>query len=188
VTTRLTLLLLSSDKRDCLRDPGQVKLISGNKVLVELRPTGYQFGEAGRPRAGGADCTGESDDDWDDWLVIRGDVTDADGRSWSFADPCLTACEAKSLSVWLDAVSRNAADQDAVMFTEPNISFFVDGQDGDQVRMRVRFSYESLPGWLPRDAPGWRTGEYFVALELSTTDLAEAARTWDRERQAFPAR
>jgi hypothetical protein len=90
--------------------------------------------------------------------------------------------------VWLDAVSRDAADQNVAVFTEPNISFFIDGRDEDWVPMRVRFSHESLPGWLPRDVAGWQAGEYFVALEINTADLAGAARAWDRERQAFPAR
>jgi len=172
-----------------LRDPGSVRLVSSTGALVELRPTGYQFSQAGRAEAGGADCTAESYADWDaNWLVIRGDVTAADGRSWSFTDPCLTAWEAERLSAWLDAVSRDAADRDAAVFTEPNVSFFIDGRDRDWVRMRVRFSHESLPGWLPRDVAGWQAGEYFVALEVTTADLAGAARAWDRERQAFPAR
>lgn len=172
-----------------LRDPGSVRLVSSYGTLVELRPTGYQFSMAGRTRAGKADSTAEPYDDWDaNWLVIRGDVRDADGRSWSFTDPCLTTWEAERLSAWLDAVSQDAKDRDAAVFTEPDVSFFIDGRDGDWVRMRVRFSHESLPDWLPREAAGWQAGEYFVALEVSTADLAEAARAWDHERQAFPAR
>jgi hypothetical protein len=54
--------------------------------------------------------------------------------------------------------------------------------------MRVRFSHESPPGWLPRDAASWQAGEYFVALEVTTADLTGAAHAWDRERQAFPPR
>lgn len=166
-----------------------MRLVSSSRALVELRPTGYQFNDAGGTAAQAAARTAGSHADWDaNWLVIRGDVTAADGRSWSFTDPCLTTWEAERLSVWLDAVSRNAADQDAAVFTEPNISFFVDGRDGDWVRMRVRFSHESLPASLPRDVAGWQAGEYFVALEVSMADLAAAARAWDGERQAFPAR
>jgi hypothetical protein len=167
-----------------------VRLVSSSRALVELRPTGYQYSEAGGAAAEPAGRTAEPPGDWDaNWLVIRGDVTAADGRSWSFTDPCLTTWEAEHLSVWLDAVSRDAADQDdAAVFTEPNISFFIDGRDGDRVRMRVRFSHESLPGWLPRNVAGWQAGEYSVALEVTTADLAGAARAWDRERQAFPAR
>ena len=112
----------------------------------------------------------------------------ADGRSWSFTDPCLTTWEAERLSAWLDAVSRDVADRDAAVFTEPNVSFFIDGRERDSVRMRVRFSHESLPGWLPRDIAGWQADEYFVPLEVTTADLAGAARAFDRERRAFPAR
>ena len=166
-----------------------MRLLSSDRALVELCPIGYQFSQAGRTETEGADCTGESYDNWDaNWLVIQGDVRAADGRSWSFTEPCLTTWEAERLSAWLDAVSRDAPDRDAVVFTEPNVSFFIDGRDGDWVRMRMRFSHESLPGWMVRDVPGWQAGEYFVALEVSTTHLAGAARAWDRERQAFPAR
>ena len=158
-----------------------MRLVSADGALAELRPTGYQFLQA--------DNAAESHADWDaNWLVIRGDVRAADGRSWSFTDPCLTTWEAERLSGWLHAVSRGAADQDVAVFTEPNVSFFVDGRDGDRVRMRVRFSHESLPAWFPRDAVGWQAGEYSVALQVSAADLAQAARAWDRERQAFPAR
>jgi hypothetical protein len=141
-----------------LRDPGSVRLVSSDRVLVELRPTGYQLSQPGGPEVEKADCTAESCTEWDEWLVIRGDVRTADGRSWSFTDPCLTTSEAERLSVWLDEVSQDAADRDAAVFTEPNISFFIDGRDGDRVRMRVRFSYESLPAWLPRDVAGWLAG------------------------------
>jgi hypothetical protein len=172
-----------------LRDPGPVRLVSSSRALVELRPAGYQFSDAGGTAAEAAAPTAGSHADWDaNWLVIRGDVTAADGRSWSFADPCLTTWEAERLSVWLDAVSRDAAEQDAAVFTEPNISFFIDGRDGDRVRMRVRFSHESLPASWPRDVAGWQSGEYLVALGVSIADLAAAAHAWDGERQAFPAR
>jgi hypothetical protein len=166
-----------------------VRLVSSDGALVELQPTGYQFSHAGRTGAVRADSATASYAHWDaNWLVIRGDIRAADGHSWTFTDPCLTTWEAERLSEWLDAVSRDAADRDAAVFTEPNVSFFIDGRDSERVRMRVRFSHESLPSWLPRDAVGWQAGEYFVALEVSAADLAEAARAWDRERQAFPAR
>jgi hypothetical protein len=162
-----------------------VRLVSSSRALVELRPIGYQFSDAGGTAAEGAGRTAGPYADWDaNWLVIRGDVTAADGRSWSFTDPCLTIWEAESLPVWLDAVSRDTAEQDAAVFTEPNISFFIDGRDRD----RVRFSHESLPAWLPRDVAGWQASEYCVALEVTIADLAGAAREWDAERQAFPAR
>ena len=172
-----------------MRHPVQVRLASSTGALVDLRPTGYQFGEACRTETESADSTTEPADDWDDnWLVIRGEVTTAEGRSWGFTDPCMTTWEAEDLWAWLEAVSRDATDRDSVVFTEPNLGFFLDSRHGDCVRIRVRFSYESLPGWLPRYIAGWQTAEYFVTLEVATTDLAEAARDWDRERQAFPGR
>jgi hypothetical protein len=165
-----------------------VRLVSNDRVLVELRPISYEFDGPGGAETEGFDPIVETNDEWDDWLVIRGDASTADGRSWTFTDPCLTAREAEYLSAWLDAVSRATADRDAAVFTEPNVSLFVDGRDGDRVRMRVRFSHESLPSWLPRDVPGWQAGEFCLPLEVNVADLAEAARAWDAERQAFPAR
>lgn len=55
------------------------------------------------------------------------------------------------------------------------------------VRLRVRFSHESLPDWI-RDFAGWQSAEYLVVLEVSHADMAQAAQAWDSERQAFPAR
>ena len=165
-----------------------MRLVSSDTARVELRPISYQFNGTGGAETEGLDPTAETYDEWDDWLVIRGDASTADGRSWSFTDPCLTTREAECLSAWLDAVSRNTGDRDAAVFTEPNVSLFVDGRDGNRVRMRVRFSHESLPSWLPRDVPGWQAGEFCLTLEVSVADLAEAARAWDSERQAFPTR
>ena len=65
-----------------LRDPGSVRLVSSTGALVELRPAGYQFSQAGRTEAEGADSTSEAYADWDaNWLVIQGDVMAALGAS-----------------------------------------------------------------------------------------------------------
>jgi len=172
-----------------LWDPLPVRLASSTGAVVDLRPTGYQYAEAGWARPEGAEPAAGPPDDWDaNWLMIRGDASTADGRCWSFTDPCMTTWEAEELWAWLEMASQNAAGRDEVVFLEPNVSFFIDGRDGDRVRMQVRFSHESLPDWLPRDAAGWQAQEYLVALEVTTADLAAAARDWDRERRAFPAR
>ena len=78
--------------------------------------------------------------------MIRGDVTTADGRSWSFTDPCMTTWEAEELWAWLEMASRNAADREEAVFLEPNVSFFIEGRHGERVRVQVGFSHESLPG------------------------------------------
>ena len=170
-----------------------MRLVSSDGALLALRPIGYQFSRAAQPEGGKAGRTARSHGDWDaNWLVIHGDVRAADGRAWTFTDPCLTTWDAEHLSAWLHA----AAGQDAASghgpapaaFTEPSLGFFLDGRDGDRVRLRVRLSHEALPGWLPRDADGWQAGEYFLLLEVSRADLAGAARAWDRDRQPFPTR
>lgn len=172
-------------------DAGLVKLVSSNGATVELWPVGYQFTDlhsAGGANAGGA--TG-SYAGWDaNWLVIRGDIHTSGGEAWTFTDPCLTTWEAEKLSLWLRAAASDdeAAELDPAVFTEPNMSFFFDSRRDGRVRMRLRLSHESLPQWLPREAAGWQAGEYYVALEVSCADLAEAAQAWDRDRLSFAAR
>lgn len=167
-----------------------MRLISSNGAAVELWPVGYQFSEPGgtsSPKVGGG--TG-SYAGWDaNWLVIRGDIRASDGQSWTFTDPCLTTWEAEKLSLWLRAAaSDHGAAGDPAVFTEPNMSFFLDSRRDGRVRMRLRLSHESLPPWLSREAAGWHAGEYYIALEVSCAELAEAAQAWDRDRMSFPAR
>ena len=54
-------------------------LVSGDGTSVELTPVRYQFDDL--PNTHTHDLN---------WLVIQGDFTLTDGRSWSFTDPCLT--------------------------------------------------------------------------------------------------
>jgi hypothetical protein len=167
-----------------------VRLISSDGALVELRPVGYQFSRPGSIGDAEAKNTTGSYADWDaNWLLIGGDIRTPDGRSWRFNDPCLTTWEAEHLAMWLHAA---ASDDEItgleVMFTEPNLSFILDGRDGERVRIRVCFSQESLPDWMPRDFPGWHAEEYFLPLDISCSELAEAARSWDLDRRRFPAR
>jgi hypothetical protein len=152
--------------------------------MVSLQPAGYQLAQPGGMAGLGAD----GDDD--DWLMIRGEVRTADGRAWEFTDPCLTAVEAAALAAWLQA----AAGQDAglatgpILFTEPNLAFLPGTGDGGHARIWVRFSYESLPGWLTRDTPGWQAAGYLLPLHVSRSSLAGAAQAWDHECSEFPHR
>jgi hypothetical protein len=164
-----------------------VRLLSGDGASVEFRPVAYQFGDRPGGNAGGA----EDDADWDaNWLMIRGDIRPAAAGAWTFCDPCLTTWEAGRLSAWLHAAASpdRAGYQDEVAFTEPNLGFILDGRDGERVRIRVRFSHESLPDWLPRDVAGRRAGEYAVPLDVRRSELSAAARSWDRDRLPFPER
>jgi hypothetical protein len=120
--------------------------------------------------------------------MIRGDVRFADGRQWAFVDPCLTTWEARSLSSWLHAVAAGNAAMDHEYFTEPNLSFSLDGSFGGRLSIGIRFSHEALPTWMPRDRSGWQAAEYLLVLDLSQADLAEAAEAWVRDCQPFPER
>ena len=164
-----------------------MRLLSLDGASVCLRPVGYEFGQ---PPGGAAE--GDADDWYADWLMIRGDASTADGQAWTFTDPCLSTGEAADLSAWLWAAASQdlpAGFNSDEMFTEPNLHFTLDAHDGERVRVRVRFSHESLPTWLPGNGPRWRDGAgYSLRLRMSRADLAEAARAWDRDCQQFPPR
>jgi hypothetical protein len=157
-----------------------VRLSSGDGASVGLRPLSYQF----RCVPGTADGP-----DWDaNWLVIRGDIRTADGRSWTFSDSCLTTWECAELSQWLHGVIRGDHQIGRpTAFTEPNLALMVEGYHDDGVRLRVRFRQESLPDWI-RDFTGWQSAEFFVVLDVSCAAIAKASVEWDHERQAFPVR
>jgi hypothetical protein len=104
-----------------------MRLASVDGALVDLRISGYQFPQhaAARKR------------DWDaNWLNIQGDVTQADGKSWTFRDPCLTTWEARALGKWLRGAVNGTVpvspfgtgdpEGPLLVFTEPNIAFSVE--------------------------------------------------------------
>jgi hypothetical protein len=116
-------------------------LLSGDGASVDLRPVAHQFSRQVHSwSCRSADCA-EPGADWDaNWLMIRGDIRTADGRL-DLTDPCLTTWEAERLSAWLRATaSRDPAGYREAMLTEPNVSFVLDGRDGELVRIRVGFS------------------------------------------------
>jgi hypothetical protein len=185
-----------------------VRLLSADGAWVDLRVVGYQYeqppaasGAAAVPPPLAAEGAGEGELDWDaNWLVIRGQVRAASGREWTFTDPCLTTWEAARLLEWLEALGRGEV-QKALAFTEPNLRFTLDAQDGERIRLRVRFSAESLPSGPrtsgprtsgPRTSgpqmPGPQTAGYDVPLDVSRADLAAGTRAWATECQQFPPR
>jgi hypothetical protein len=137
-----------------------------------MSPVGYQLG---------VEAPGDPAelDDWDDWLVVFVEAGVAEGRTWSFRDPCLTTGEARDLALWL----RSGDGEDAALaFTEPNLAFRVAAA---RSVLEVDFSHESLPPWLP-GVGLWRV--YSLRLEVSAGALAAAAEQWAGEIAAFPRR
>lgn len=77
------------------------------------------------------------DSNWDaNWLVVRGEIGTADGRGWTFLDPCLSTWEALSVGEWLRAVAAGGPAPDDPRFTEPNLAFELDGRHGERHRRR----------------------------------------------------
>lgn len=169
-----------------------MELRSVDGAQVRLRPLRYQFSEVGGAR---------SERDWDaNWLVIRGDVRLADGRSWSFEDPCLTTWEARELGRWLRGVASGAvqptpfdgSDEERIeVFTEPNVALSLAARDEVNAAVRVHLSLEALPPRLPGtdpDADPAELFEFFVAVTAPLNVVAQAADDWERELAAFPER
>lgn len=171
-------------------DARVVKLTSRDGAEVLLVPTRYQFE---RPASAG------DGRDWDaNWLVVHGEVTTADARRWCFDDPCLTTWEAASLTTWLEGVAAGVVEPVAEddleeatgsieVYTEPNLALSLAGLADERACIRVHFSLESCPPWLPEPE---RTDlfSYFVALDLSINDIRHAIDEWEQERLRLPER
>ncbi|GAB3216280.1 hypothetical protein GCM10027586_07850 [Kineococcus gypseus] len=164
-----------------------MQLASTDGATFELSPIGYQFDASGTPG------------DWDaNWLIVRGQVRTASGRSWTFTDPSLTTWEAQELGRWLHSAAQGQIEATAqpheddgslLTFTEPNLAFSVAAVLGTQTLLRVHLSLEALPQdlpWTGRDGPALH--EYSVPLTLERAQLRAAAAQWQDDLTPFPAR
>jgi hypothetical protein len=155
-----------------------VEISSGDGARLRIRPLGYQFGVA-------PPSDPDESEDWDDWLVVAGEATAADGRSWSFSDPCLTADEARDLAAWLRRPVDGDGPSAPMLFTEPNLAFRVGPGRSPLLSLDVDFSHESLPPWLPGEGLG---RVYSLRLDVAPGDLVRAADQWADEIALFPRR
>ncbi len=164
-----------------------MRLLSSDGALLDLRPIAYQYGANPRAAVG---------TDWDaNWLMVQGNVRTAEGRDWTFTDPCLTTWEAREIGSWLRGVvaglvapaTERPEEADLLCFTEPNVALSLVGRSEGRVQVRVHFSLEALPPWLGlRVRP--EIFAYFVAFDLSIDELAAAAEEWDRDCEPFSMR
>jgi hypothetical protein len=131
------------------------------------------------------------------WLQIRGHITLADGKTWSFENPCLTTWDAQELGGWLRDVAAGTVPPSPLVdgepegvleFLEPNLAFSVEERTADRGRIRIHFSLESLPPWLQNRAVRPSLLQYFVRLEVSAEDLIRAAESWMLELAEFSER
>lgn len=155
-----------------------MEIISDDGAYLRMRPLGYQFG---------VEPPEDPDelDDWDDWLIIAGEVSTADGRTWSFNDPCLTTGEAGDLLQWLRRQIGGEQGDAPLRFTEPNLTFRALAAPSPRRLLEVGFSYESLPPWMPGSG---LTRVYPVTLNVPAGVLAPAADQWAAEIAAYPRR
>ncbi len=165
-----------------------MRLGSVGGPFIELRPVRYQFpGNAGDGRGR----------DWDaNWLVVRGDIRTADGRSWTFEDPWLTTWEARALGLWLRGVVSGetlptpfdgSKDERLLVFTEPNVALSLEERTDNSALIRVHLSLEAGPPWL-RGKAGPDIFEYFVVIGVPLNRVTAAVDDWDQELASFPER
>jgi hypothetical protein len=153
-----------------------VHLTSRDQARVELQIASYQF----------PSIKAHGPHDWDaNWLTVSGIVTLADGKTWSFNDPCLTTWEAEELGSWLRDVAAGTIPpsplgtgepEKLLTFTEPNLALSLEARAADRLRIRVHFSLEALPPWL-HGAGRPDIFDYFVTLDVSAAELAKQPRT-----------
>jgi hypothetical protein len=160
-------------------------LLNDRASSVELHPVRYQYAA---PR-------GDSYDD--NWLVIDGKVTTAEG-TWSFAHPCLLTDEAGRVTSWLRAVAAGTVavtEPDAegalspdTWFIEPLLAFSLADRSKDgAVVIRIHLSLEAAPPWQRAD-DGTDIYQYVVGVQMDTTALLHAADQWDLALVPFPSR
>ena len=187
-----------------------MRLRSPGGVSVELRIAGYQFPGY---KVHSADVTvrmlqalakfPNADPkklarDWDaNWLQVCGNITLSGGKTWAFEQPCLTTWDARELGTWLREVaagtvppppSRTDEPGQLLEFLEPNIAFGLEERTADRVRIRVHFGGEALPPWLQGGQEEPPLFDYFVSLDVSAQELAQAAEAWMLELAEFPER
>ena len=123
--------------------------------------------------------TGAAVTAWDDtnWLIIAGRILADFDDPWSFAEPCMTAFDARNLGEWL----QQAADGQhpaRIDFLEPNLAFTLT----DPTTATVEFAQEAARPGTPID------GHVEVALPMHPAALAQAAADWRTETDAYPPR
>jgi hypothetical protein len=165
-----------------------MRLRSLDGAQVDLSIAGYQY-----PSRHGS---GDQGFDWDaNWLMVRGDVQLADGRSWHFEEPCLQTSEARALEDWMRGVLAGSVmpstfdvqipDKQLMFFTEPNLALSLASRDSERAQLRFHCSLEALPPW--QRGP---SGEFafFVLLDITPEALSSAVADWARDIARFPPR
>ncbi|MGI5250086.1 WapI family immunity protein [Actinacidiphila glaucinigra] len=159
-------------------------LLSDHANRVELRPLRYQFARARGNRYD------------DNWLVIGGKVTTAEGH-WAFADPALLTHEASQVTAWLRAVAEGTVavrhpDEEGYLspdtwFNEPVLAFSLAARSDAEAVIRLHLSLEAAPPWrLGDDRPD--IYHYFVEVRADVSSLLLAADQWELALASFPTR
>ena len=74
-----------------------------------------------------------------------------------------------------------------LVFLELNVALSLQERIPGRVRIRVHFSLEALPPWL-HGAGQPDIFDFFVVLDVSVAELADAAADWTTSLSRFPRR
>ena len=119
-------------------------------------------------------------------------LSGADGKTWSFTDPCLTTWEARALGQWLRDVAAGGVPPSPpampeLMFAEPCLAFSLEDRIAGRVWVKAVFGIEALPPW--RQGTGRpELNEFAVVLDVPAAQVALAARQWLADLAGFPER
>lgn len=119
-------------------------------------------------------------EDWvQSWLLVRGEVSTAEGRHWVFREPCLTPWEGNQLASWLRTVAAHPDEVlgRGVLAADPALSWVLDAARADRRLLRVHLAG---PAAWTDPATGEAVGGG-VPLDVAVPDLLAAADAWATE-------
>ncbi|HEY7660053.1 MAG TPA: hypothetical protein VIC58_05595 [Actinomycetota bacterium] len=156
-------------------------MISSIGDELRISPLRYEF-----PR--------ETSGDDANWIVVRGEVRLAQGRSWSFDNPCMETMDLPKVEQWLRGVADGTvgprgwdhySEDDPIHpvldFLEPNLAFRLAERAGERCVVEVAFFLESHPERS-------RDERFHLRLDMAIQEVERAADEWHQEREAFPPR
>jgi hypothetical protein len=158
-----------------------LRLHSRDGASLSLAPLAYEFPE----------MVPQSSDDWDaNWLVVRGEVVLADGRSWRFTHPCLATWDVAKLAAFLEDIGAGRlspgdpeSDEFQLEFTENLVAFELAELSADHVEIEVTLASEARPPWIEDIHEG-----YVLSLRSTLAELTQAVESLHRHLERFPHR
>lgn len=163
-----------------------MKLRSSTGHRFELRIVGYEFSDL-EPAVDRFDAN---------WLTIQVTITDLNGASFIFRDPCLLTWDVKALAAWIDRIALGEETEAALTFMEPILLFIFD-RTGSPAVVRVAMNkeidtaIEALPSFQDawRLIPGQVRREWpCLEFPVDSDQFRQAAESLNQQLLTYPDR